>query len=356
MISQMKCEVTLARQIDLDSPMDAWRHSRPNETNPTLASVLAVDAPVNEFPRVQVVMTVPILIREIIFTLRDHTAWARTSRVDDLEHWHVWRNTRNVEALQRQMLDAREAGEHQDKFRMLLPLSYMTSFTLDLSLRTYVKLIGYFERLANDMRPQLDEVVSLLFSEVAAQMRLALPWPCQGLRYKPIQVCQRPHQYTPSGFYGSFVVISAIVPIALRAQIVRHRMFQIADDLENFFSAEGLDRPISNPLMMQLSCSLDTAREISAKRSCWIAQTDLWKVIVEKMQDATGKVSLPCDDGSCPYARDNRLRIEGRDPGPPCPRYATLHREPLTDAQKAAAHSYLADRPSPDFWRKEIDK
>ena len=92
-ISYSEMEVELLSQDDPQIVQEAWRVSRPQERiNPsgiTTGQIMAIDAPVSELTGVVLRMKVPILIRELIFTMRDHIAWARTSRVDDLFEWDI---------------------------------------------------------------------------------------------------------------------------------------------------------------------------------------------------------------------------------------------------------------------------
>jgi hypothetical protein len=127
---------------DISQIMHAWNYSRPNETATDWEGVAKTDVPVNEFARFQVRMEIPILLREWLVTFRDHVIWARTSRVDDLTSWPIYRNVSDLtiirEAYNRMIKDRRK---DQDHFRMHLPLGYMTGISASLSLRSWVKLV-----------------------------------------------------------------------------------------------------------------------------------------------------------------------------------------------------------------------
>ena len=63
-------------------------------------------------------------------------------------------------------------------------------------------------------------------------------------------------------------------------------------------------------------------RGIYSKRSCWIAQADLWNPLLRLIINEIGgtKDLLPCADGSCPFEKDASLRLEvGKDPNPSLP-------------------------------------
>jgi hypothetical protein len=93
------------------------------------------------------------------------------------------------------------------------------------------------------------------------------------------------------------------------------------------------------------------------KRSCWIAQTDLWEPIVSQLLVLLkkDKVMLPCDDGKCRFIRDNDLRKAGHDPSPPCPVLAKIDGEKMLPAHAEEAKKYAERRPHPEFWNKVIE-
>ena len=102
--------------------------------------------------------------------------------------------------------------------------------------------------------------------------------------------------------------------------------------------------------------TIETAKSILKKRNCWIAQADLWATFVNQVRLALGQEgnALPCDDRPCPYEKDNRLRLQNKDPGAPCPRFAKLNDEPLNYQHTVQARAVAEQRPDRNFWVKEL--
>lgn len=368
MIIPTLVSIKMTKAPDISAIEAAWRLSRPNESAFNVDDVLAIDVPVNEFADVILEVTAPILLREIICTLREHIVWARTSRVDDLSNWPVWPGVaedRRIKELKEQYDQSRAA---QDQRRMMLPLAYVTGFSLKLSLRTYIKLICMFRKMA--MSGNYDVAFRALCREMHNELAKHTEFmPSKVKRiieeegYQPLELFD---VYVPGGFgqfgyanheHGIVTVYLPNISIALRAQIVRHRPIIFNDNFPAYFSETGLICRQDAVVQMQLAMSVTTAEALIKKRNCWIAQTDIWREVVEKLNtvvDSESGLSLPCSNGKCPFERDNRLRIEGKDPNPPCPRYANLYDEPLTDVQYLAAAEYAKERPEFNFWKKEL--
>lgn len=363
--------VKVIKQPDLTLALDAWLHSRPNEApeNVGLQNILKIDAPVAEFPRVTAQFYAPILVREIVCTLRDHVVWARTSRVDDLTNWevHPLAHTDATRDLLAELLHLRAAGAEQDDYRFNLPLGYMTHFTVDLPLRSWLNLAHYFGRLTQKALSDGDDICEL-WAQMNNQMlaRLYPEW-LRDVRYKDRELCPE-WELGENVHVGSMIVADALVPIALRAQVVRHRMFMIADDLSDFFSAEALSLPISTNMNLQIAAPREVAQQIVAKRQCWIAQSDIWQPLILQLQvalntgdkptssDGTDAPTLPCDDGVCPYRRDNDLRRFGKDPNPPCPKAAILEGVPMSAADREKAKAHAMKRATSNFWLDQIQQ
>jgi hypothetical protein len=369
-INYVKCEVDCIKKPDLHLIRRAWILSRPNELDPDLGKILELDIPVNELTDIVVECYVPILIREIICSMRDHRVWARTSRVDDLTKWDIWEgcdeniSSIKISGLYVDMMNSKGKSD-QDDYRMCLPISYMTKFTLCLSLRSYMKLCVYFHHIAMEAAISGDPI-SELFAEVRDELVNVLDDQCRNLvrsgKVKYVELCPIPNRWPGHGSkrWGDSITVADIVPLALRAQIIRHRTFLVTDSLRKFFSFDKLTSTIKTLMDVQITTTVEVAKEIVSKRSCWISQTDIWLPIIEKMNSALSNeveiVALPCDDGTCPYERDNQLRIEGKDPGVPCPMYSELYESPMTEDQMEKALLYAAKRGNHKvFWYGQLN-
>jgi len=140
----------------------------------------------------------------------------------------------------------------------------------------------------------------------------------------------------------------------IRAHFVRHRPLTIADDFFDLLRRNDvLDCVIDYPVKMMVAASKDIWHALLGKRSCWLTQSTLsaerdpWQRIIDRFTGLLGDQILPCAKGICPYHRDARNRIEGTDPGCPCPRYLTLNH---LEIAPFAARISQALKSRGDFW------
>lgn len=369
MIFPAAMKIEMVKPFELEDVRDAWKYSRPREGDIDLQSVLGIDIPVNEFASAIFRMETPILIREMIVSLREHTVWARGTRVDDLSKWPIWApviSDTRINGLKKQFDEAKGG---QDQTRNLVPLAYVTGWNFRVSLRTFVKLAVMFSEMS--MNENYDTAARLLFRETFNALTESLAFfPDRSLVFDMIESGKFskldlfadkffivPERDAISDVFGIYRFILPQVPISFRAQIVRHRPIIFRDNLSKFFSVTGLCAPQSETVDMTLAMTAETALGMVRKRNCWMAQTDIWDRITKLVNTVTdGGLRLPCDHGICPYTADNRLRIEAKDPNPPCPRYANLMNEPLVPNQAAQALTYAKTRPDEKFWTEEAKR
>jgi hypothetical protein len=347
----------------------AWGYSRPNETVVLIDDVIKVDTPVNELEDFILEVRCPIIIREMFFTQRDHVAWARTSRVDNLDDWpvhYLWADDLMIVKAYALMQERRKT-ETQDHFRLELPLCYMTGFTIKLSARTVMRFVAALHHLARQHRAgglvqmMLDEMAAALWSVVQLTPYGSLKPDAYG------KLDLLPYYTVPSGdvAVGHFVVIDfEDIPIALRAQIIRHRPIMYRDTLLNYVIDHAMCEPLTSPVYGQIMMTRETALAMVRKRNCWIAQEDLWSPIIQKINALFEKeqnvgVPLPCDStcGECPFGRDNMLRQEKKDPAPPCPIWLGVNHIVPTFEQRIEIVDYMQQRPlTYHFWEQTYIK
>jgi hypothetical protein len=153
------------------------------------------------------------------------------------------------------------------------------------------------------------------------------------------------------------------VPFWIRAHFIRHRPITVVDDMFSLLQRDDvLDLPISHPLTMEVAASKDMWSSLLGKRSCWLTQSTLsqeqdpWQAIIDSFAERFGgdfRQFLPCANDVCPHHRDARNRLEGTDPGVPCPRHANLNaidKTPFMDRLVQASKSRNA------YWLTEIDR
>ena len=350
----------------IQSAVLGWVGSRDLEETPSGGAVARVDASVNELPSALFYfVNMMILERELVVTARNHVIWARTSRVDDpinfvrpfefISPYH--------DIIRDEMRRARDAGVPQDEWRNLLPLCALTSWTARLSLRDAVRLVNYFSDVARFIEPTNYALSERLFQtsrQLQEQLRYAfgLTQETESFivqKYKRIEI-QKSVEFCPSRYrFGDYTAINIDMPLTLRAQFMRHREFLTTDNFVRLISEPNSEqRDLRSVVTVQAVALNATWLAVLGKRTCWMAQSELWAPLVKRLryEDNDG---LPCADGVCPFAEDAKLRLAGRDPGAPCPRYASLSGIPLTAEQFAAGVLQVERTSAPEFWRHELE-
>lgn len=343
----------------------AWQNSR-NPDEPPGENIYGIDAPVNEMPSVVLhFQEFMILEREIIFSARNHVAWARTSRVDDVLQFKVPEEfQRGVHEFYREaMQKAKADGVAQDQFRMSVPLVAETSWTARMSFRDLVKMHKYFFYLAgvvvDELRPRFAKVARAFYDVAINMVTLAtLNDAIEKFRLDKYLCEAQPWEISHDNAVrnGKFTSLYTIVPIALRAQLVRHRTLLFNDTLFRsvLCGPDFVNRTLASKVAISCTATEETWRQIVGKRTCWIAQADIWEPITIVM----GEMALPCSDGTCPYEIDARNRLDpDKDPNPPCPRFMNLYHIDKDANTRYRMESEAGKRgPSAKFWMEEIIK
>lgn len=368
--SEMKIHVMSSDGMSLAA--EAWRLSRDVDKLIEWQDIYTVDSPCCEMPSAFCHFhNFTILEREIFASSRTHVMWARTSFVDSPEKYTVPADliqyvdvTAHYE-MKRKMQEGKESGQHQDEWRRFLPVIALTSFTMRVSYRDAIKYAKYFEYLAHECDESLQSRFISIYSELK---RLATHFTGS---YKMTEAAMElmsaskflhEGQVTPTvtnlngGMIdtGAVMVSTFTVPFWIRAHFVRHRPITIADDLFQVLKRpDVVDLMISHQVTMQVAASREIWRSLLGKRSCWLTQSTLsrerdpWQQILDQF----GKHVLPCAGGECPYHRDARNRIEGTDPGCPCPRYLKLNG---IDAAPFLPRIDQALRSRAEYWQDEV--
>lgn len=351
-----------------------WQNSRPNAEGVDFFEVLKIDTPVSELAGFVAEFTVPILFREIICSARDHIVWARTSRVDNLtEEWNIVEDAFEHGPIKRlaEILEEEAKTTAQDIFRQNLPLSYMTSFTARLSIRSALKLIKYFNYIGSystELKASAYKLSGLLEWELVTQgipVKELLPI------IKMDEYCPPTRREPPEAHFietPDHLIIEGNYSIMLRSQIIRHRLLHVVDDLAMYFTEPDVwSTPISAKMHMSIGATRQTWKSIISKRMCWLAHSSIWSDIindVSRVDNHSIETLIPCSDGVCPYNEDCKQRIVKNDPGLPCPRQIVLgDKLNATMAKKnfdkvkllrnMSDYAVFSNRPI-DYWAKEI--
>lgn len=352
----------------------AWLFSRPflKDDEVDFNQILKIDTPVSEIPGVVLELQVPILFREVLCNSRDHVAWAQTSRNTDLlSKWEVIDNlgltdTSAICNLYESMIEESK-NSHQDEYRKDLPLGYMTGLTMRISLRTLFKYIKFFQYLQMNYPPV--EMASLKMVEqltkVVRDLGIDDKEVLKFIKFQDL-VPEMKHQDIENAVVHStnHTVIKVLIPISLRAQLIRHRVISVVDNLLEFIKNDRVwSTPISAMMDVEISASNSIWKSLVGKRIGWIAQSDLWSPITNAII-ASGNIEefmMDLSEGY-PYAGDNWERIKGTDPGVPDP----LHLLELTDGEfkqwitndmVERMYQYVIDTHRPTkYWNSIIDQ
>jgi hypothetical protein len=355
----------------MDSAIEAWRYSRDLFGEVNAKELLTLDVPVGEMPSVHLLFEdFTILEREIMTSPRNHVVWARTSHVDDPLEFMIpeeWDDLSGfAEHCRSRMIKEKARGKSQDEWREHLPVISHTSWTARWSYRDLLKMTRYFNYLTGKVKSDL---LQKRFMKVTAELAGVLtevftkdPFLTDDVMMKT-KVVPFLHEklllFTTNRIEaaGSFTTIPLVVPLWLRAQIVRHRPLAFVDDFYAWLTAtEIMFETISLPIRMELSTTEQYWNSVLSKRTCWIAQDTLsdrkdpWQEIIDQNGFSPGM--LPCADGRCPYAKDAGLRLTDADPGAPCPRYIQLEALDIAPYVEKMRGSLTSRHP---YWRDLVE-
>jgi hypothetical protein len=322
----MKIEI-LSDVVSYQPAIIGWRNSRDQDSD--VSRLPLIDTPVNEFPTVFLSFeNFTILEREIFTSARNHVIWARGSRVDDPLKFCVPEefslSDLNLRSLN-EMTARKDAGEQQDQWRMHLPLVSLTSWSARMSYREVVRWSKYFDHLTTKshylLRKRFRKIaerfrqIAIMFVGDMADEAIEI--------FKLVKFLDEADDHDAHIRYVARSRISQMIPMALRAQIVRHREITFIDGLFDMLCSENFRSfNLSTPIFFAANATDETWRSVIGKRACWISQAELWQPIVSNFETIG---CLPCSDGYCPYETDAHARLTDADPGAPCPRFCNLN-------------------------------
>lgn len=363
-------KIDILHRDDLDISRQAWCLSRTADSARHWSEVFTIDVPVNELAGAVVHLHgFTILEREIFSSLRNHVMWARTSHVDDPAAFTVPPELVSLsnDLARSAMIQERDAGGPQDEWRRHLPMMSETAWTTRISFRDALKLVRYFTfleefatepldvRFGDVAKAIFDLVVSFTGDHAAAIKAIDATQFAKFLHEGDVAVTSNDVLAANS---SNFYVFTLDMPLWLRAQVVRHRPLAFVDTLFRDFIVhkDALYKTIEAPIRMEVSVTQDFWRSVMSKRSCWLAQDaltggrkDPWQMILD--QFGFREEMLPCADGRCPYHGDARHRLDGSDPGVPCPIFCDI-----TGVDKAPHRANMLEAAASrhPFWKERI--
>ena len=327
----------------------AWTNSRHLDDTP-VEQLYGIDAPVSDFATVTLDVQCTIIEREIICTFRDHIIWARTSRVDDPADFEVDEHFDPELYIHHKLKMQFERGQGiaQDIYRMSLPVVALTRLTMKISARSLVKLMRSFTLLGvNDQ----------LFYDAAMECQRVYR---EAFGHEPPESIKYVELFPDimigdTGCIGDQLIVTTTVPIALRAQMIRHRSLALkTNKTDLLYDYEG--NIIGTHVQIQASADKSVWIDLIAKRACWMAQADLWAPLLNRVSRMINLESraLPCKNGTCPYDKDAQLRYTDADPGAPCAMHSVLTGTKIKDFNPI--HDQMVREQRPHFWINIIQR
>lgn len=374
---------------------DARELTRPNSNEPP-EELLKLDAPIGDLPTVVLCFQAPILLREVITSFRDLGVWSQSTRVLNLENWDIVEGLSDYEYGRidydlKYYFDLESISKTQDLARMWLPTSHVSKFIVRISLRTLVKLYHYFNHLEKNAQGHIKGVIRQMCDELFNVMESIFfdlfDDGFKNLAYIDdllksinfVEVLPEINGHFSTSGDGDSITVCTTLPIAMRAQVIRHRMFQVVDDFKSLFQEEHiLSTPIKKQIRVKISANTSVWKEVARTRNCWLAQGELWSPILREVNGIMLKsgngmeLPLPCSHGVCTYHAECMKRLNKDEPGLPCPRHIILRdkmgdKEPSqlwdsnfvkqsTDNQKAALEKYAIESSRPHlYWLRQIN-
>lgn len=348
--------------------MAAWLSSRPTESEATVDQnhINSIDCPVNEFDSMMIEVTASIFVREIFASMRDHTIWAQGSRVNPVEEFEVDEHFAEysdfMDCCRNDILCGIKNGEIQDVYRKWLPMASKTTFATMINLRQAVKLWMFFADLANTCKNE--HMSAAMFSAMDCMYEIMMRFNenADYTSYKFVDFLPAfdIHHGLQTESSADVVVVYNLVPMMLRAQIIRHRLFSVTDDLKEVItSADPASLRLIDDIHMRISAPENVWQYVLSKRSCWMVDIELWSGILREYQSKSksDNPALPCSNGSCPYDGDAQLRLESKIPGAPCPIHAKLtdQVDKVTDSQCDKIYDQIIDESRSVIWYDAFD-
>ncbi len=342
------------KDFDIESiACKVWMESRPNLDKCNADDVLAIDAPINDFPSIILNIESTIIEREVIASFRDHIMWAMTSRVN-ITDWNIpdflmELNSDFYSDCQNTMEAQKRNGISQDAFRLNTPVVASTKYLIKASPRFLIKLAKQFHAFGIHsilMRNGYDEIMRII-DEIGMRkyyngyMRSDVNPELNNLE---------------SGAIGDYCVITEKVPFSLRTHLIRHKTLSVTDHLARCITSGAYaTMNLISPIDVQICASRGIWAEVCKKRSCWLAHYGMWGKIINKVTDLYdfGEHALPCEI-HCPYSGDAEIRYGDKDPGAPCPMHAKLYNIKLGCDQICEIKKQIVDDKRPEFWNDII--
>lgn len=351
--SQMLIQDPKIELISVEDPRaEAWLYSRPGETHVDLDSLESMDFSINELKILTFKVYSSVYFREVLTSARPFQMWSQTSAREPLESLRLDRFAHDIygEKALEDFSRKRELALNptpdipKGKLRLLFPPSYLFGYVYQVSFRHLISLLKWMQARKD---PYLDAYVRLFLRALNID-------DLERFRYRAYSFPQIPEGEDLDLQAGALWIRSVKIPFYFRAQIARHAGIYLLDELPHLSPEEILFSDMLHELRGQISGTVEYFRNfIFRTRTCWMTSYEEWASLYPK--DFTYEdfvLSLPCKGHKeeCKYSLDVQMRIEGKDPGLPCPVWIP---DPELIDQRIAAF-----RPSKftDYYRQLVEE
>jgi len=319
--------------------MYGWLLSRKATASQKIEDLQNFDTSLQDLNQVAVHFTSSAGFRELLTGLKPYGMWSQSSRnysIQDIPmNAHLMSQLSGTNAAhQQRILDAfqlaydKSAEKDQDYGRMFLPLAHMCEYVFMAPVRLFLALWKSLELLCPDYNTlYLDP----LFQQLGIDPYTRKYYP---VHYEySIPLSTQPsdglsiYEFTPGTVEkDGALIISKILPIGLRAQLVRQSRVILRDNLFWLLADLGYEGfellNLQHELMTVAQMSSHNYQRLCSKRACYIAQVDLWYDYLKHGYETIGFPQiLPCKGlaSQCTVPQEAEDAAIRNGATPPCP-------------------------------------
>lgn len=329
---------------------DVWKISRPylhEQDIPSEVEITKMNLPVNQFKRYTLYSKSSILFRDLLFTFRPITVWARSNRTIKFNEYNlklakdealVAGGPLLVESQTRKLnkvINAVQAGEKQDYAKKKLPWFTETEFCIDIDQRQLVNIVytfeehepTFFELLYESLESIIDNWNEIYDNAIKVDLYPKIALSKDELVYGEVHRIEGDMHFIKTKIKGN-----------LQAQFIRQHSSTIKNGLWNLVNNKGKGDNAFKVYDGDCELDIDIAiyilssqlKNLCSTRTCWFAQMDKedngsWSYVlkdyIKEMTTAQFMKQLPCGGKccNCKIEGDMIPRVKHTEVNPPCP-------------------------------------
>ena len=302
-----------------DNRPAAWRLSRPNAEGAPFVEADGWDVGLHDLKTVTFQVDGSAGFRELLTGLRPYAAWSQSSRINKVSDIPMteYKDHQNIkssqEAAWQEALHLTETV-HQDVGRQTLPMGMWHQFTYQCSWRTAIGFIRSLYETSQDF----------YYQYYGKQMLDQMGMTEEDLLNSPVQSIWQHYGVDLSSWkpgddeYAGIKIISCEMPVSWRAQMVRQTQVKVLDNLWNLLQQHDDEYdalPLDTKLCMTLVMSSAHYENLCRRRSCLIAQVELWYPFTKSNWRKNGIAATPCngDKQQCICQVEAEFILDGKN-------------------------------------------